>query len=130
MSEDFDVSELMLEKGERLVAVLPRCFDIRENRLDVCHVRFVDKEDGSTILRIINMARRTTYVSSTDVIRKTVFLTREEAETALKIKYQTEEIFKEIGKIINEYLDGRSYRHEFLTKIAELKKKYTEDDNL
>ena len=36
------------------------------------------------------------------------------------------EIFEEIGKIINEYLDGRSYRHEFCTKIAELKKKYTE----
>ena len=37
-----------------------------------------------------------------------------------------EEIFAEIGELINEYLDGRSYRHEFLTKIAELKKKYTE----
>ena len=35
-------------------------------------------------------------------------------------------IFEEIGELINEYLDGRSYRHEFLTKIAELKKKYTE----
>lgn len=39
-----------------------------------------------------------------------------------------EEIFAEIGELVNEYLDGRSYRHEFLTKIAELKKKYTESE--
>jgi DNA-directed RNA polymerase subunit F len=39
-----------------------------------------------------------------------------------------EEIFAEIGELINEYLDGRSYRHEFLTKIAELKKKYTQGE--
>ena len=38
------------------------------------------------------------------------------------------EIFEEIGELINEYLAGRSYRHEFLTKIAELKKKYTEGE--
>ena len=39
------------------------------------------------------------------------------------------EIFEEIGKLINEYLDGKSYKHEFLTKIAELKKKYTEEQS-
>ena len=39
-----------------------------------------------------------------------------------------EEIFAAIGELINEYLDGRSYRHEFFTKIAELKKKYTESE--
>jgi hypothetical protein len=38
------------------------------------------------------------------------------------------EIFDEVGELINEYLDGRSYRHEFLTKIAELKKKYTKEE--
>lgn len=38
-----------------------------------------------------------------------------------------EEIFAEIGELINEYLEGRSYRHEFIKKIHELKKKYTEE---
>lgn len=38
------------------------------------------------------------------------------------------EIFEEVGELINEYLDGRSYRHEFITKVAELKKKYIGKD--
>lgn len=37
-----------------------------------------------------------------------------------------EEIFAEIGEIVNEYLDGRIYTHEFCTILAELKKKYTQ----
>lgn len=39
-----------------------------------------------------------------------------------------EEIFAEIGVLVNEYLDGRSYKHEFLTKIVEVKKKYIGKD--
>ena len=36
------------------------------------------------------------------------------------------EIFEEIGELVNEYLDGRIYTHDFCTYLAELKKKYTE----
>ncbi len=39
------------------------------------------------------------------------------------------EIFEEIGELVNEYLDGRIYTHEFCTNLAELKKKYTENGN-
>jgi hypothetical protein len=38
-----------------------------------------------------------------------------------------EEIFAEIGELVNEYLDGRIYTHDFCTYLAELKKKYTEE---
>ena len=38
------------------------------------------------------------------------------------------EIFEEIGKLTNEYLQGKIYTHEFCTNLAELKKKYTESE--
>ena len=38
------------------------------------------------------------------------------------------EIFEEIGELVNEYLDGRIYTHDFCTYLAELKKKYTEGE--
>jgi hypothetical protein len=38
------------------------------------------------------------------------------------------EIFEEIGELVNEYLDGRIYTHDFCTYLAELKKKYTESE--
>ena len=38
------------------------------------------------------------------------------------------EIFAEIGELINQYLDGRIYTHDFCTYLAELKKKYTEGE--
>ena len=38
------------------------------------------------------------------------------------------EIFEEIGELVNEYLDGRIYTHDFCTNIAELKKKYIGED--
>lgn len=38
------------------------------------------------------------------------------------------EIFEEIGELVNEYLDGRIYTHDFCTYLAELKKKYTEEN--
>ncbi len=38
------------------------------------------------------------------------------------------EIFEEIGKLVNEYLDGRIYTHDFCTYLVELKKKYIGTD--
>jgi hypothetical protein len=38
------------------------------------------------------------------------------------------EIFEEIGELVNEYLDGRIYTHDFCTYLAELKKKHTESE--
>lgn len=38
------------------------------------------------------------------------------------------EIFEEIGELVNEYLDGRIYTHDFCTILSELKKKYTESE--
>lgn len=41
-----------------------------------------------------------------------------------------EQIFAEIGELVNEYLDGRIYTHDFCTYLAELKKKYTKTEGV
>lgn len=55
------------------------------NLIDECRVSSItQKADGSLKIRITNLRHRSAYEITTDKIGKTVFLTREEAEKALK----------------------------------------------
>lgn len=63
------------------------CFEPCEwrNEVDECRVSSItQKADGSLKIRITNLHYRSAYEITTDDIGKTVFLSREDAEKALK----------------------------------------------